>query len=449
MEKSVKVIGLDIGTTSISAAVLEPHTGKTLRAYTVPNGSFLQTGHAWERVQDPALIVAKTQKLLDEILDDYPGAAAIGLTGQMHGIVYTDEDGSCVSPLYTWQDGRGALLDADGKNLCERLKERYGGGFYPGYGLVTHLYNLRHGLVPPGAAKLCTIMDYLGMVLTGRRMPLVHTSNAAGFGFYDLSAADFRREQLEAERISGAVLPELTASIAPLGSYRGVPVAIAIGDNQASFFGSVRHGREEILVNVGTGSQVSMLTDRIVTGDDIEARPFVENSYLAVGASLCGGRAYAALADFFAQCAQAFHTEKIDIYAVMDGMLDTYRNPNHLLIDTAFEGTRDHPERCGSIRNLTTGNFDPASLTYGVLDGIARELYERYQTMRPGAPCSHSRIIGSGNGLRKNAHLQKIVRERFGMQLQLSQCREEAACGAAIAAFTAVSPMTWREVVGI
>ena len=200
---------------------------------------------------------------------------------------------------------------------------------------------------------------------------------------------------------------------------------------------------------MGTGSQVSMLTDRIVTGDDIEARPFVENSYLAVGASLCGGRAYAALADFFAQCAQAFHTEKIDIYAVMDGMLDTYRNPNHLLIDTAFEGTRDHPERCGSIRNLTTGNFDPASLTYGVLDGIARELYERYQTMRPGAPCSHSRIIGSGNGLRKNAHLQKIVRERFGMQLQLSQCREEAACGAAIAAFTAVSPMTWREVVGI
>ena len=164
---------------------------------------------------------------------------------------------------------------------------------------------------------------------------------------------------------------------------------------------------------------------------------------------ISGGRAYAALADFFAQCAQAFHAEKVDIYAVMDGMLDAYRNPNHLLVDTAFEGTRCHPERRSSIRNLTTGNFDPASLTYGVLDGIARELYERYQTMCPRASCSHSRIIGFGNGLRKNAHLQKIIRERFGMQLQLSQCREEAACGAAIAAFTAVSSMTWREVVGI
>ena len=38
--------------------------------------------------------------------------------------------------------------------------------------------------------------------------------------------------------------------------------------------------------------------------ENIEMSPFIEDSYLAVGASLCGDRAYAILADFFRKCAE-------------------------------------------------------------------------------------------------------------------------------------------------
>lgn len=443
------MIGLDIGTTSISAARLDPLTGVVHKTYTIANQSFLQTEHSWERIQDPHVIITAVQQLLDEILNDCQDVAVIGLTGQMHGIVYVDDKGNSVSPLYTWQDGRGNLPGSDGMSLCHRLRVQHGSSFYSGYGLVTHLYNLQHDLVPKTAAGLCTIMDYLGMVLTGRTSPLVHTSNAASFGFYDISSGTFHRDLLEAEGVDCSILPEITASIAVLGHYRGIPVTIAIGDNQASFLGSVRHGKEEILINMGTGGQVSLLSDRILTGEDIETRPFIEDSYLAVGASLCGGRAYASLAGFFTECAKAFGVTDADPYAMMDGLLKTYNHGEKLVVNTAFDGTRDHPERRGSIGNLTTNNFDPASLTYGVLDGIADELFQRYQTMLNGTASTHCRMIGSGNGIRKNVHLQKITAEKFSMELEISQCQEEAACGAAMAGFTTIGQITWQQAIGI
>ena len=441
----MNMIGLDIGTTSISAAVLDAETGAARETYTIANESFLPAQDSWERIQNPETIIRSVKALLDACLERFPESSVIGLTGQMHGIVYVNQNGQSVSPLFTWQDGRGNLPDESGKSLCDQLREKYGCGFYAGYGLVTHLYNLRHQLVPKDAATFCTIMDYLGMVLTGRKRPLVHSSNAASFGFYDAAGLRFRTDLLLAEGIQASFLPETTASLSLLGSYRGIPVGIALGDNQASFLGSIRHADQEILVNMGTGGQVSLLTDRVIAGEDLEIRPFIDNSYLAVGASLCGGRAYATLAAFFSACASAAGVSEFDPYAMMDRLLDSYSNPDRLKINTAFAGTRDHPERRGSIENISTANFDPASLSYGVLDGIAQELYDRYLAMG----VQRSGIVASGNGMRRNRHLQKITAEKFGMELELSSLTEEAACGAAIAGCAAAGTMTWQQAVGI
>ena len=47
---------------------------------------------------------------------------------------------------------------------------------------------------------------------------------------------------------------------------------------------------------------------------------------------------------------------------------------------------------------------------------------------------SASVMIGSGNGLRKNAVMQKIATEIFALPLKISDAREEAARGAAMCA---------------
>lgn len=214
----MKIIGIDIGTTTISGVVLENKVEgqittkaeeklEIVEAKTIENGCFIPTEHEWERIQDAEQIVKKAQNLTDYFLDKYQDVERIGLTGQMHGIVYIDKNGKCVSPLYTWQDERGNLYSENGDScgekenaydeigeekinevkikktkgisLIEEIQQKCKLKTAYGYGLVTHIYNMRHSLIPKSATSFCTIMDYLGMCLTGRQVPLVHVSNAA------------------------------------------------------------------------------------------------------------------------------------------------------------------------------------------------------------------------------------------------------------------------------
>ena len=106
----MKAIGIDIGTTSICGVVLDAENGNVLTSRTVNSDAFISTPNDWENIQDVTKIVAIASGILDSFLEEYAEEiAAIGLTGQMHGIVYVDAEGQAVSPLYTWQDARGNL----------------------------------------------------------------------------------------------------------------------------------------------------------------------------------------------------------------------------------------------------------------------------------------------------------------------------------------------------
>ena len=182
----MKSIGIDIGTTTISFAVTDNDTLAVIQKYTIASAGFIHTENPWERIQDTDVILSRIRPVLNDILDTYSDISAIGITSQMHGIVYTDRSGRAVSPLYTWQDGRGSLPEFGGRSICRILSDDTGIKTASGYGLVTHLFNVRKGLVPADASTFCTIGDYLGMVLTGRKSPLVHISQAAGMGLFEL-----------------------------------------------------------------------------------------------------------------------------------------------------------------------------------------------------------------------------------------------------------------------
>lgn len=445
----MRALGIDIGTTTISAVIADRKGQKVERSYTIANESFVQTGVVWEKIQDPEIILQKIYKLLDEIFEEYGDIRVIGLTGQMHGIVYLNGDGEHISPLYTWQDGRGNLALENGKSICKMLEEEFSVKASAGYGLVTHLYNLKRDLVPAEAAKVCTIMDYIGMRLTGRKTPLIHSSNAASLGLYDVEKSVFLKDIFEKAGGDAAILPEVTEDFICTGIYRGIPVSAAIGDNQASFLGSVEHGFDSVLVNMGTGGQISVLSEEYFTAKGIEARPFAEGYYLLAGSSLCGGRAYAALEHFFRMYAEAMGVRDADHYSVMEKILDHKEKTDKLKVNTAFSGTRENPEKRGSIKNIGTANFTPGALIEGVMVGMAEELYKKYGRMEKGLHLSRGKIIASGNGLRKNHHLQKTISEKFGMSLQMAEHEEESAFGAAVSGMIASGELTLEEAIGI
>lgn len=429
----MRILGIDIGTTSISFAVLERENREVLRTWTIKNDSFIRTVHQWEKLQDPQVIEKKVMDMLTEICSGYKDIASIGLTGQMHGILYVDREGNGISPLYTWQDGRGRQpVPPNGRCLEEEIGEITGECVYTGYGWVSHLYNQRTEQVPEGAVSLCTIPDYIGMRITGRRRPLLHSSMAASLGFFDLEKNRFREEILEELHAGRDMIPEITDRVSVLGRYHGIPVYTAIGDNQASVLGAAGREPGSVLINMGTGGQISVVTDRNIQVPGIETRPYLDGRYLLAGASLCGGRAYAVLERFFRMYACAAGMDDREQYEVMDRLLENASLSPSLKVRTTFQGTRRNPGLKGCIEEIDEENFTPEELIAGVVNGMARELYDMYCTMTAYMETEVSKFAASGNGIRKNPYLQKIFEKLFEKKLVVPPCQEEAACGAAM-----------------
>lgn len=409
----MEVIGIDLGTTGICGVVIDTENGKVLKSKTVESNAFIETQNEWEKIQSVEKIISIAFEITESLLSE--NTVSIGVTGQMHGIVYVDKDGNAVSPLYTWQDGRGDLLYKNGKTYAETLNS------YTGYGFVTDFYNRENGLVPENATSFCTIHDYFVMKLCGNKKPLIHISDGASFGLFDLENKKFARE----------VPFDFTDDFALCGEYKDVPVTVAIGDNQASVFSTINE--EDVLLNYGTGSQVSVISDSKVQSENIETRPYFGGKYLLVGAALCGGRAFALLKDFYKKLL-SFTGDFTDgqVYGIMDKMLcEAEKTP--LKADTRFSGSRANESIRGNITEISTENFTPENLTLAVVEGMVSELYGMYREMG----VKKQSMVGSGNALRKNPALMRIAVEKFGNSLKIPAHTEEAAVGAAL--FGAVS----------
>lgn len=411
----MKVLGIDIGTTSICAVLVNSENGEIIKSVTKQNNSFIKAENSFERVQDTAIIMNTVYSLLGEIGSE---ADAIGFSGQMHGIVYTDENGNAVSPLFTWQDERANKEYENGKTYAQTI------GCFSGYGLATDFYNRKNGLVPENAKYLCTVADYAAMQLCKIKKPIVHITNAASLGCFDLKENKFI--------IDNPLLPEVTAEFKAVADYNGKPVCIALGDNQASFIGSVS-GENDALINVGTGAQISWLTDNPENSAGVEIRPFDGKKYLAAGCSLCGGRAYAMLEKLIREAAELATGEKISsVYPQLDKLLSE-KTESELKADCRFCGTRNDPAIRGGIYNISENNFTVADIAFSVLEGISKELYDMYFQANADA----SGLVCSGNGTRKNPALRKIISKMFDKTIKIPYYEEEAAYGAALASLVA------------
>ena len=112
----MKLLGLDIGTTSICVNVIDSETGQVICTSNVPNTSFIHTDRAYEKIQGPARILSCATQAVEEMIEKHSHIDDIGISGQMQGILYLDAEGNAVSPLYIWQDGRGDQEYKDGKS---------------------------------------------------------------------------------------------------------------------------------------------------------------------------------------------------------------------------------------------------------------------------------------------------------------------------------------------
>ncbi len=431
-------IGIDIGTSSVSGVVYAAES-REIESVTIPNDAGIYSVKRWERAQDPMRILEIVRKIIDDFSVRYATIRGIGITGQMHGILYVDREGDAISPLYTWQDGRANLRYKTGMTYSAFLSESTGHAVPSGFGLATHFYNCRNDLVPDGVSKICTIMDFVVMKLVDRTTPVTDYSNGAGLGLFDVEHLSFDHAGLAKVGVDSALLPQLAESTVSCGLYRGTPVYMAIGDNQAAFLGSVSNLSQAIHVTVGTSSQVSVFSDSYLKIPGIETRPFPGGGYMLVGAALCGGQAFAMLRTFFEDTVAKFigyPPEGLDFYQIMTSVNYKDDSVDLPIVETLFDGTRSAPDKRGYIENISTHNFTPDNLIIGLLKGICRELYQFYQALPDEVRNAKSVLVGSGNALKRNPLLCRAFEEQFKTALIFSPYDEEAAFGACLNALS-------------
>lgn len=436
----MNIAGIDIGTTTISIVVLDSESGMLAGKKTMEHNSFMSGEFAESRIQDPERIWSMTEEALRELSDLCGGLGGIGVTGQMHGMLYTDRDGRAVSPLYTWQDGCGERPLPGGYSSVRYLKE-HAGASAAGYGLATHYFLQQTGKIPASAAAMTPVGDYIVMRLCGRTKPVIAADMAASWGCFDLEKECFLTERLEKAEVDISYLPPVLRSHSVVGETReGIPVICSLGDNQASVLGSVRDPRKTALINVGTGSQISMgTTDYFPCSGSLEIRPCTPEYRIMAGSSLCGGRAYAMLEQFYRAVPGA---EADDLYDRMmrqaQDFLEAHGKDAAWKIVPAFSGTRSDPKEQGRMTGIHVSNFHPGAMTSGMLLGILGELHGYYEDMCRMTGKKAEEMVGSGNGLRKNPLMRRLAEEMFEMPMKIPAYEEEAACGAALCAMAGI-----------
>lgn len=420
-------VGIDIGTTTVSAAVYDINGKKEVKAFTVAHNSYTECAIFFE--QNVSLIIEEAEKLLDKILNSYKNIVSIGITGQMHGIVYLNKDAEAVSSLITWQDKRADEVLDSGKSACEEIYDITGEKISTGYGIATHYYNLKKGLVPNGTAVICSIMDFFASKICKNKEVITHASVGASLGLFDTEGGTFMEDKLALLGIDSSILPRVTSKSVTVGKYRDIPVFVPIGDNQAGFLGASRGSGADLFVNFGTGSQVSCVSDFCKVDSSLELRPYIDGKYLIVGSALSGGYAYSMLESFFGAYAGALGINEPQYKTINALAKQAYKsNQNELLVDTSFLGKRSDPCAKGSIKEIGKDNFTPQNLALGVLKGMCRELYELYLKF----PKKAKMIVASGGAVKKNEVLSLVISDTFALPLELSTKNEEAAIGAAV-----------------
>ena len=427
----MKSLGIDIGTTSICVAVYESEN-EMLPFVTSRKNTFISENFE----QDPEVIIDNVMEMLLEAKNNGYGEDVldtIGISSQMHGILYINKEGGAVSPFYTWKDEKGKKLKKDGKSYEAFLQEATGLPMFSGYGTVTHYFLGENGLIPPAAYRMVNIGDYVAMRLTGRKSPLIDESIAASFGGYQIETEDFAWDILKKAGVKTEYYPEISRLGQPFGFYKGVPVSCALGDNQASFYCVMDKPEEQININVGTGSQVVIYDKRNIHKERIEVRPYLKKGNLYVGASINGGKTYERLAAFFEEIIYEFTGMKINAFDKM-GFIGAEKTESSLLINPSLYGSRLKKCEYAKIENLTADNFHPSDFIRAYVRGMAEELFQLYMDFPKEIREGRSEIIASGNGIRKNRLMVEEIEKRFDMRLRFIDIEEEAVAGAAKAA---------------
>jgi xylulokinase len=258
------LLGLDLGTSSVKAlllaedgAVLGEHSASYEVRAPRPGWAESSPEDWWEAVLEATAAAVGLRGT---------EVAAIGLSGQMHGVVLADERGFPLRPAILWADARSdgelaAYRELD-EDLCRRLANP------PAVGMAgPSLLWLRDREPEAYASARWALQpkDWLRMRVTGEAA--TEPSDASATLLYDLLADDWCYEAAEDLGLRAELLAPLVPSArvagtlqrgaaGELGLREGLLVAAGAADTAAAMLGTGLLRPGPVQLTVGTGAQI-------------------------------------------------------------------------------------------------------------------------------------------------------------------------------------------------
>jgi xylulokinase len=244
------VLGIDVSTTA-TKAVLVDESGVVVGIGTAEYG-FDQPQPLWSE-QEPALwwdgAIGAIRQVLATTGADPATIAAIGLTGQMHGLVLLDGADRVLRPAILWNDQRTAHACAEIREAvgARRLIEITGNDAVTGLTAPKLVWVAHHEpALWDRAAHVLLPKDFVRLQLTGEHA--LDKADGAGTLLFDLAARDWSADVVGALGIPRDWLPptfegpvvtgQVSASAAAVTGLRaGTPVVAGGGDQSANAVG--------------------------------------------------------------------------------------------------------------------------------------------------------------------------------------------------------------------
>ncbi|MFZ1401261.1 MAG: xylulokinase [Candidatus Promineifilaceae bacterium] len=436
-------IGIDSSTTATKALLMDENG----RVLSVASSSYgYETPQSLWSEQRPELwwtgTVASIQQLLAETAVPPHAIQAIGLTGQMHGLVLLDKNGDVLRPALLWNDQRTAAECDEMRTVIgpQRLIDITGNDALTGFTAPKILWVKNNE--PEIYAKIAHILlpkDYVRYKLTGEFA--TDKAGAAGTQLFDVRQRDWSAEVVGKLGIDPAWLPKtfegtaVTGHLTPAaakatGLPAGVPVVAGGGDQAANAVGTGAVVDGVVALSLGTSGVVFASSDVPVVEPNGRLHAFchaVPGKWHLMGVMLSAAGSLRWYRDALAP-GVSFDDLLAPAAAVPAGSAG-------LLFLPYLTGERTpHPDPLarGGFIGLTVRHSQP-HLTRAVLEGVAFGLRDSLGLMRGAGLANITQIRAAGGGLRSPLWRQ-ILADVLQAEIVTVNSTEGAAYGAAVLA---------------
>lgn len=432
------VVGIDIGTQSLKAIVLDDDLVPRGEASVAYRAAFPAPGWAeqdadlWLKSLRPAISGALSAAGLSAA--DVKGLA---VSGQLDGCIPVDANGSALAPCIIWMDRRATaeIASVDAAMIRERTglvldathmaaKIRWMRRYLP----ETRNASIWHQPASFVVAALC------GRAVTDHAL----ASTTMLYGLEDRAYADDLLALFEIDRTA---LPEVEDATAMAGSLSksgtaltglpaGVPIAVGTGDDFANPIGSGVIAPGTVACNLGTAEVVGAISERLVIDGEglVETHGFLGDRYLVSNPGWLAGGAVTWFLSTFG----------VSSPAELSGLAaETPPGCNGLTFLPALSGAmapRWEAGARGAFYGLTAAH-GRAACARAVLEGCAfamRDVIDRMRTM--GLATDRIRLCGGGAKSRVWAQMRADLCQR---PVEIAKVKDASPLGAALLASVA------------